>query len=215
MKVAAQKEKPTTQRFIEIEDIKDDVVLFSGGRACQVIEVIATNFSLQSTDEQQAKILAYASLLNSLSFPIQITIINRRLDINPYLYLLDSESKKATNPKLVEHITHYRNFVADLVKNNDVLDKKFYITISYSYLEKGAGNVAAPKDKNAFYMDAKNILSSKSSSVVQELSRIGLKSNILRGTQLVRTFYEIYNQEEPDNRLLEAYGATHVQGGRK
>lgn len=215
MKVAAQKEKPTTQRFIEIEDIQDDVIILPGRQACQVIEIVSTNFSLQSAEEQQIKILSYASLLNSLSFPIQIVIISRKLDISSYVSLLDSEAKKTTNPKLSEHITHYRNFIADLVKNNDVLDKKFYIAISYSFLEKGAGNVAGGKDKDAFVQDARNTLSSKSGSIMQELSRVGLKSNILRKTELIQVFYEIYNQEEPDKSLIEALDATHVQGGKR
>lgn len=215
MKGSAQKQKPTTQRFIGIEDIQEDLVILPGRNACQVIEVIATNFSLQSADEQQVKILSYASLLNSLSFPIQIVIISRKLDISSYVSLLDAQAKKTTNPKLAEHIGHYRDFVADLVKNNDVLDKKFYITIPYSFLEKGAKSVGESKDKVAFVNDARNLLRSKTQSVVQELSRIGLVSKVLGKAELVKVFYEIYNQEEPDNSLLEAITSTHVQGGKK
>ena len=70
----ARKINATTQKFIEIEDIVDNIVLLSGGQACMVMEVVATNFALQSIEEQQVKILSYASLLNSLSFSIQIVI---------------------------------------------------------------------------------------------------------------------------------------------
>ena len=215
MKNAAQKTSPTTQHFIGIEDIVDDIVVLPGRQACQIIEIIATNFSLQSEGEQRVKILAYASLLNSLSFPIQIVILSRKLDISSYLALLDNHARNTTNQKLSEHITSYKNFVSDLVKNNDVLDKKFYVAISYSFLEKGAGGVGNAKDKNSFIYDAKNVLESKSSSIIQELARIGLKANILRKDELMRVFYEIFNQEKPDERLFEHIHETHVAGDKK
>jgi hypothetical protein len=215
MKRPAQNAQPTTQRFIGIEDIQDDIVVLPGHMACQIIEVTATNFSLQSAGEQQVKILAYASLLNSLSFPIQIVILSRKLDISSYLGLLEDEAKKTVNPKLTDHIKQYKDFIADLVKNNTVLDKKFYIAISYSFLEKGAGNVGSAKDKDAFIKDAKNTLYSKSQSVLQELSRVGLNAFVLKKTELIRVFYEIYNQERPNDALLDAINHPHVQGGKK
>lgn len=215
MKYPAQGGKPSTQKFIGIEDIQNDIVVLPGRQACQVIEVTATNFALQSMEEQQVKIYSYASLLNSLSFPIQIVITSRKLNINNYLGVLDNESRKTTNPKLTQHIINYRNFVADLVKNNDVLDKKFYIAIPYSFLEKGAGKAGSARDKNAFVQDAKNILESKTQSILQELTHIGLVARILRRDELIKAFYEIYNQEEPDEKLIEAYHTTHVQGEKR
>lgn len=212
MKRAAQNTKPTTQKFIGIEDIQEDIVILPGHMACQIIEVIATNFSLQSGEEQQIKILSYASLLNSLSFPIQIVILSRKLDISSYISRLENESRKTTNPKLTEHIKQYKNFVSDLVKNNIVLDKKFYIAISFSFLEKGATGVGGVKNMDSFVAEARNTLRSKSQSVIQELSRIGLNSQILTKTELVDVFYEIYNQEKPQGKILEAINDTHVQG---
>ena len=78
---------PSTQKFIEITNIADDIVISSGGNACLVIEVSATNFALLSPEEQDAKIYTYASLLNSLSFPIQIVIRSKKLDITNSMLL--------------------------------------------------------------------------------------------------------------------------------
>lgn len=215
MKGTAQSNKPTTQKFIGIENILDDIVILPGRMACQIIEVIATNFSLQSADEQQVKILSYASLLNSLSFPIQVVILSRKLDISSYISLLDVEARRTTNPKLSSHIDQYKDFISDLVKNNVVLDKKFYIAISFSFLEKGAASVGGAKNIDSFTSDAKNVLKSKSGSILQELARIGLNSKVLTENELVEVFYEIYNQEKPGEKLLDAMGETHVKGTRK
>jgi hypothetical protein len=214
MKNSAQQRPPSTQRFIEIEDIDNDIVVLPGRQACQVIEVTATNFALQSLEDQQVKILSYASLLNSLSFSIQIVIISRKLNISNYLNILDNEAKKTTNPKLSGYITNYKNFVADLVKNNDVLDKKFYVVISYSFLEKGAGQSIDARSKDSFVQDARTMLGIKAQSILQELSHVGLVAKVLRRDELIKTYYQIYNQEEPNEKLIEAFHTTHVQGGR-
>lgn len=187
----------TTQIFTEIEDIVDDVVLLKGGLSCLVLEVTATNFSLQSTDEQEVKILSYASLLNSLSFPIQVVILSRKLDITNYIALLEREAQKVENPSLSYSIRLYKNFISQLVQQNTVLDKKFYIVVSFSLLEKGATAIAQSKDKGAFIIDAKNLLHSKVTSVIDELSRIGLKTKILEKDQLIKLYYEMYNNPLP------------------
>lgn len=195
MKNSAQKITATTQKFTEIEDIVDNLILLSGGKACLIMEVLATNFALQSKEEQQVKILSYASLLNSLSFPIQIVILSRKLDISSYVRLLEAQAAKAENPNLASQITMYKDFVAQLVHDKSVLDKKFYLAISFSFLERGASGVANAKNKQAMVIDAKNLLMSKAQSITQELVRAGLKSKILEKNELIKLFYEIYNSD--------------------
>ncbi|MCL4386845.1 hypothetical protein M1307_00425 [Patescibacteria group bacterium] len=199
MSKAAQKIHATTQKFTEIEDIVDDIVVLSGGNACLVIEVTSTNFALLSIEEQNSKIYSYASLLNSLSFSVQILILSKKLDITSYLKLLDAEAKKTQNRLLAEQIGLYRDFVQELVKVNTVLDKKFYICIPYTYLEKGmAGTAAATINKNAnkqqaFVEQAKATLHSKAESVHSQLSRLNLRAKTLEKEELIKLYYEIYN----------------------
>jgi len=64
----------STQKFTEIEDIAEDIIIYKGGFASLVVEVQASNFALLSENERDAKLSSYAGLLNSLSFPIQIII---------------------------------------------------------------------------------------------------------------------------------------------
>lgn len=195
MKNTAQKIHATTQRFTQIEDIIGEVILLSGSQSALVLEVTATNFALQSDPEQESRIYSYAALLNSLSFPIQILIISRQLDITSYLKLLDDESQKASNPSASNQIKMYRDFVAQLVSKNTVLDKKFYIVLSFSALEKGATSVSEGKNKQMFLNDARQELNSKAMSLSQELVRTGLKSRILQKDELIKLFYEVYNPE--------------------
>lgn len=200
MAKTAQRRRATTQKFIEIESIEDDVIIISGGNACLIIEVTATNFSLLSKDEQDTKIFSYASLLNSLSFPIQIYIRSRKLDISSYLKLLDQQAQQNQNQMLSSQIKLYRDFVKELVKVNSVLDKKFYIVIPYSYLEKGisAAKTGVKKEyssKDEFINEAKKILSSKAQSLLSQLARLNLRAKILEKGESVKLYYEIYNKD--------------------
>jgi hypothetical protein len=208
MAKAARKINATTQKFTEIQDIVDDVVIMAGGNACLIIEVTATNFALLSAQEQDSKIYSYAALLNSLSFPIQILVRSKKLDITSYLKLLEAEANKTQNPMLGEQIKLYKDFVQELVKVNTVLDKKFYIVIPFSYLEKGVGAAGGAVNKkalnsSAFAQNAKAALHSKSEGLHSQLGRLNLRAKTLEKEELVKLFYEIYN----DN-LIETGQAT-------
>jgi uncharacterized spore protein YtfJ len=202
---------PSTQGFIEINNIVDDIVIQNGGNACLIIEVSATNFALLSPEEQDGKIYAYASLLNSLSFPIQIVIRSKKLDISNYLKLLDNEREKTQNPNLASQIGLYRDFVKELVKVNTVLDKKFYIIIPYSSLEKGASGGKTELKSNTsaqnFIIGATASLHSKAESVHTQLRRINLKARTLNEEQLTKLFYDIFN----DNTIDHAQSTQDIE----
>ena len=219
MPKSAQKLKSTTQKFTEIFDISENTVFLTNGAACLIIEVTATNFALQSDKEQEAKILAYASLLNSLSFQIQIVINNKKLDISSYLGLLDNQIKESKNNMFSQQMGLYRDFVAELVKVNTVLDKRFYIIIPYSPLERGVsgaktGAMGASTDPSQT-SQAKLALKSKSESLLNQISRLSLKGRVLEKDDLVRVFYEIYNGSISQEVKLSEYEDPIVKGKSK
>lgn len=205
MKKSAQ--KATTQKFIEIQDIVDNIVLLSSGNACLVIEVQATNFSLLSQEEQDIKVLSYSSLLNSLSFSIQIFIRSKKIDISSYLRLLDDEFNKSQNQLLKNQIKLYKDFVAELIKVNTVLDKKFYIAIPYSGLESGIS-----MGHSNFFLSAKSKLATKAESLHAMLRRMNLPAKTLSREELVKLFHEIYNGDfEQINQTMESIKFPIVQ----
>lgn len=200
--------KATTQKFTEIQEIIDDVVIFSKGRACLVLELNATNFSLLSKEEQDSKIVSFAALLNSLSFPIQIVIRNKKLDISSYLRLLDEEMKKTTNQNLATQIKLYKDFVQDLVKVQIILDKRFYIVIPFSYLENP---VEASK---SFVTFAKSTLRSKAQSIHSQLGRLNLKAKTLPRDELTKLFHDLYN-EGSEAEIVDGIKSPVVRGGQE
>jgi hypothetical protein len=200
----------STQKFIGILDVFEEVVILSEGNACIIIEVDAINFDLLSEQEQDAKIYAYSSLLNSLSFSIQIVIRSKQLNISSYLDTLTQEQRKTPNPYLAKQIELYKNFVAELIKINFVLDKKFYLVISYSSLEKGlfgAKQVVSKNPLEGFSYEAKFALHSKAENIINQLSRIGLKSRVLEKDKIIKVFYDIFN----DAPLTPTHTSAHAK----
>src|SRR6185437_7517585 len=145
--MAAQKIHATTQKFTEIVDFADDIVLLDGGNACMIIEITASNFALLSKREQDSRIFAYAGMLNSLSFPIQILIRNRRMDISQYVHELEEIIKSTKNEQLMAYIEYYSAFVKEMITVNVVLNKSFYIVVPFSSLELGVTGATQGQQK--------------------------------------------------------------------
>jgi len=190
--------KSTTQGFTEIVDIIDDVVLLKNKRACMMMEVSSVNFFLLSADEQNARVYGYMSLINSLSFAIQILIVSKKVDMDAYIDNLDKKITTTQQPQIKEHLLYYKEFIQELVKGEGLLDKKIYIVIPYSYLEGGAAT-AAQTAKNpgklAFADQAKNTLLSKAGVIMAQVERMGLAPRILAHEELIKVFYELLNDE--------------------
>jgi hypothetical protein len=142
------------------------------------------------------------SLINSLSFAIQILIISKRVDMGNYLKLLDQKIETLQNTKLTEHLAMYRQFIEELIKNEGLLDKKIYIVIPYSYLETSlmSGNAQPQKPQvnikqGAFAQQAKNALVSKRAVIQAQVERMGLMARPLSHEELIKLFYEILNDD--------------------
>lgn len=197
--------RSSTQNFIEIEDIDHDIVLFVDGSASLVIATTAVNFGLLSEKEQESLIFAYAGLLNSLSFPIQIVIKSQQKDITAYIKLLEDVEEKQKNPKMKSSIHSYRGFVESTVKEKNVLDKKFYLVIPFSSLELGvSANVlfgskkrGLPYPKQYIYEKALTVLLPKRDHLLRLINRLGLRGNQLTNEQLIKLFFISYNPGAP------------------
>lgn len=209
----------STQHFTELLDIREDIVLLHGGNACLVIELQAVNFALLSPEEQDAKVYAYAALLNSLSFPIQILIRSRKIEILPYIDSLTEAAQKTTNTKLAEDISKYKDFVQDLVTMTTVLDKQFYIVISYSSLEEGVSGAAKiahlnARDMDDFFIKAKASLHTKGETLLTQIDRMNLRAKVLDHDGLVHLYHDMYNGVSSPTVHIDEHTVTATKGGK-
>lgn len=189
---------------MDIEDIREDLVILKDGSSCIILKTSAVNFSLLSEGEQDATIYAYAGLLNSLNFPIQILITSQRKNINAYLGLLSAQKQKISNPLLKNQLEKYHQFIQQTVQENEVLDKKFYLAIPFSALELGVSSTLSstikkkkslPLNKSSLIEKAKTSLIPKKDHLITQLTRLGLKTKQLTTPELIKLFFNYYNPE--------------------
>ncbi|TSC87841.1 MAG: hypothetical protein G01um10147_344 [Microgenomates group bacterium Gr01-1014_7] len=178
----------TTQQHLLISDVKDDLVLLKNGGGVLILQVSAVNFGLLSEREQMGIIFTFAQMLNSLSFSIQIFVYSERLNISSYLTLLDKAQKAQTNPLLSRMIGNYRQFIRVTIKENDVLDKKFYLVIPLYSLELGL-----TASKESLEQKIKTVLLPRRDQIIRQLNRVGLRATQLDNQKLIELFYNIYN----------------------
>ncbi len=209
----------TTQNALPVADITDDIVLYKDGGAALVMESSSLNFSLLSEKEQQAVIAAYAALINSLSFALQIVIRTQRKDISSYIKNLDEAYKKIANPKLATVADSYRRFILESIKKRNVLGKRFYIVIPFSSLELGITksffsatkrSETLPFPKSYIVKKAKVVLYPRRDHLIRQAGRLGLKLKQLTTSEIVDLFYTVYNPEVPVVKKEEGANPTNI-----
>jgi hypothetical protein len=209
-KKARARATASTQDHLGIKDVRDDLVITSRGSIAMVIQTSSINFDLLAEYEQDNKIYAFAGLLNSLNFRIQILIRTKRIDITNYIdYLKTSKDKTLMSEGLKEQLDIYTNFVQKLIVQNDVLDKTFYLVVPYSPGAPipGANILDSKKNKeeqekakqmktDQLLEKAKIFLYPKRDHILKQLNRMGLFGHQLTTKELLSEFYTIYNPDE-------------------
>ncbi len=197
----------TTQNHLPIADITNDIVLYKDGGATLVMESTSLNFGLLSEKEQEAVIAAYAALINSLTFSIQIVVLTQRKDISSYLSYLDKQAKIITQPLLSQLMQDYRGFITESVKKKNVLGKRFFVVLYLSPLELGVGKSVAiitkkregplPFSKSYVIKKAKIALYPRRDHLIRQAGRLGIKFRQLSTDELIDLYYSVYNSEKP------------------
>jgi len=203
--------KASTQSFIEIEEIKDDIVLMKDFSAAAVIEVGAVNFWLLSTEEQSSMIYAYSELLNSLSFPVQILILSKKIDVSTYLDYLEDKINKQSVDILKKRMIAYREFIKSVIKINTVLEKRFFFIVPFSPLEMGvSGANPGSLNKEYVFTRAKTALYPKRDNLLRLITKIGLRGSILQRQELTELYYNLYNPSATGRKLAPIESYTDV-----
>ncbi len=216
----------TSQQYLEIFDITNNLVILKDGSVSLILTVTAMNFGLLAEEEQDAIIYGYAGLLNSLNYSIQILIRSQTKDVTSYLNVLKAKEDEIVNRTKKEQIKRYREFVADLVKERNVLDKKFYVIIPANALELGLvtnqsvlPGVKSPDistyDRSVIIERARNTLEPKRDHIMAQFGRIGLLSRQLKTQEIIQLFYSIYNPEASEGQRItdsNSYTTSLVHG---
>ena len=203
-----------TQAFLEIQDIREGVLLLKNNSIRGVLMVSSINFALKSEEEQTAIIYAFQSFLNSLDFSCQIVIQSRNINITPYLDSLKDLEEKQTNELLRKQTASYREFIKNMVVGDVVMTKNFYVVVPYTLMEifgvgaatkqfnilkqfSGDQNQNTPMDDEKFQR-CKTQLWQRMEYLAMGLRRCGLEAVPLTTPELIELFWAIHHPDQAE-----------------
>lgn len=214
-------EIPSTQKSVPFAEIRDNIVIMKDGTLRAVIMVSSLNFALKSEDEQKGVVQGYVQFLNSVNFELQIVIQSRKLNIEKYLGKLDTLSRQQDNELLRKQTKAYRSFIAKLVEDADIMDKKFFIVVPFSPFSKKRKNywarlqeVMSPaslvKLGQAKFDKYKTELERRSQLVQSGLKGVGLQTTVLDTQALIELYFNTYNISSKQQRRVEDIGKMQI-----
>jgi type IV secretory pathway VirB4 component len=205
-----------TQEYVPIKEVRDGIVVLKDGSLRALVLTSSINFSLKSDDERQAIILQFQDFLNSLDFSIQIFIQSRKLDIRPYIALMEQQEKKQTNELMKIQVREYIEFIKNFTKNTNIMTKHFFLVIPYApailsnkssgigkfanFGGKKAGKTQAMNDETAFE-ENRTQLEQRIAVVEQGLVRCGVRVSELGTPETIELFYKIFNPGEAEKPI--------------
>ena len=208
------KEAQPTQKFVEIKEIKDGVIILENGSLRCILMVSGINFELKSEDEQNIITYAYQNFLNTLDFSVQIVIHSRKLNIDNYLDKLAERQSTETNELLKNQISEYIEFIRSYVELNAVMAKNFFVVVPYDPISvpeggkkifdlfKFGSKTKIPKVEES--LEQKMIqLNQRTEQVINGLSQIGLRAVALNDEELIELFYNLYNPSNIERKNLK------------
>lgn len=197
-------EQSSAQQFVDVEEIRDGVVILKNRAYKAILSVSALNFDLKSSEEQDAIIMQYQNFVNSLDFPLQILIHSRRFNIKPYLGKLKDLERDQENNLLRLQISEYHNFIKGMTEVANIMSKSFYVVVPFSPIEneeEGAfrkmtalfNPTQIVKEKEEMYTVYRNQLLQRVDHISYTLSGSGVKIRMLGTEEVVELLYNTYN----------------------
>jgi hypothetical protein len=212
-KLVRNKVNTSAQKYLDIAEFKEDTVIMRDGTLRAVLLVSSINFALKSEDEQNAIISAYVGFLNNISFPIQIVVQSRELNIDNYIADLKKREKEQTNELLKIQTKEYIQYVGELISMGKIMNKRFFLIIPYNPLTDKHKNFFSSLidtfkpatlisvEEKRFYRH-KDEVDRRVESCMSGLNSSGLDSIRLDTQSLIELFYNTYNPKTSVNQSL-------------
>ena len=204
----ASPQTKATQDFVPVKEVRDGIIILKDGSFRALLMTSSLNFGLKSAENQQAIIVQFQNFLNSLDFSVQLFIESRRLDIRPYIALLEERYKNQATDLMKVQTREYIEFVKSFTESASIMTKTFFVIVSYSPAPlQGKGGVTemaskflthqehvekAQKKQDDFEESRSQILQ-RLSVVEQGLVRCGIRAVQLGTEEVVELFYKMFN----------------------
>ena len=197
----------STQSFLEIDQIREGLLVLKNQSLRAVMMVSSLNFALKSEEEQSAIISAFQSFLNSLDFSCQIVIQSRKLNITGYLDKIKELEAKQENELLRIQTSEYHDFIQSLVSGGTIMSKSFFVVIPFNILEAKVvvspiklfkSSTNPPPLTEDEFQRCKSQLWQRMEFVALGLRRCGLQAIPLTTPELIELFWSLHHPKEAE-----------------
>lgn len=206
------------QNFVPIKEIRDGVVILKDGTIRILLMASSINLALKSEDEQIAVLGQFQNFLNSLEFSTQIFIQSRRLDVRPYITILEARLHEELNELLKIQIHEYMGFIQKITQSTNIMSKLFIVVVPYappksvtstsgskgffSFLgKKNEKNVGPSASAIEAFEEARSQLEQRVGIVKQGLARTGVRVVPLGTEELTELYYRLFNPGEAEKTI--------------
>lgn len=226
--VAPKVNPNSTQNVLQIAEIRDGIVIMNDGSFRSVVMVKSINFDLMSPEERESVEFSYQGFLNSLYFPIQISIQSHKVDLRPYIEKLDKIRSEHDNMLLALLMDDYVAYMDQLSQQTNIMDKKFYIVIPYfatADLQQALtstknffgdlGAIFSNKQQHVTINEpdlekAKAELRNRVQAVLSSLMQCGVQGLPLDTQELIELYYDVYNPDTATRQQLKNFNDLSV-----
>lgn len=201
-----------TQQFVSVKEIRNGIIILKDGGYRGVLICSSINFGLKSADEQHAITLGFQNFLNTLDFSIQIVVNSRRMDLRPYLSLLEEKAPEQKTELMRIQLREYIEFVRSFTDQSNIMTKSFYIIVPYAphinisaastarfFQHKNTSDQQAAADIS--FEEDRVQLEQRLSLVAMGLSGTGVRAVPLGTEEVIELLYRSFNPGELENPI--------------
>ncbi len=199
-----------TQQFVPVKEIRNGTIILKDGGYRGVLICSSINFGLKSADEQHAITLGFQNFLNTLDFSIQIVVNSRRMDLRPYLALLEEKAPEQKTELMRIQLHEYIEFVRSFTDQANIMTKSFYVVVSYTPritaasavgFFKRSGTAAKSAASQTSFEEDRAQLEQRLSLVAGGLASTGVRAVPLGTEEVIELLYRSFNPGELENPI--------------
>ncbi len=199
-----------TQSFVPVQEVRNGVIILKNGGYRGVLLCSSTNFSLKSQTEQQGIIGGFQNFLNTLDFSVQIVVHSRKMDIRPYLGLLNERMNQQATELMRLQLREYIAFIENFIEGADIMSKLFYVVVPFapsetaeisktlSGLMKKGPTASGGTD---MFEEYRVQLEQRMSLVAGGLGSAGVRAVPLGTEELIELLYRSFNVGDMENPI--------------
>jgi len=198
----------TSQQFIPVEQIREGVMVMKDRSLKGILIISSVNFALKSEEEQGAIVFNFQNFLNSLDFSCQIVVNSRKVNITGYIDKIKKLEDEQKNELLKIQTTDYRKFIEEIVAEDSIMNKNFYVVVPYYPLLESM-NANSPQAQNKKpntaaslteqnFQTGKYQLWQRMEYVTLGLKRCGLKSIALNTEDIIELLWSLHHPKQAE-----------------